>query len=510
VRRSGRVGSVTLVAALSAAAALAGCTGEPGATPSSPPTSAPTSSASAPPQTLRFSVYGGVAAMRAYRDIADAFEADHPGVEVVLKQHSDAAAAAEDSFADLSVPETPASGSPSASPSAGPSLSPSVSPTPSTPAATPRSATPPDVFLLDEHYLPDLVSTGRLHTLDDELEDRGVEFGDDFQRIALTAFSADSALQCMPFEMSPTVLFVNTRLVRFPDPEASPPPTADPDAEPGEPGYVAKPPSEEGSWRWADFAVTAREVARQSQVPGFRAVYLPPDADLLSALMLTAGGDIVDDTDEPSSLSMDSDAAKEVLTAYVGLARERSVVLTARQARKESPLERFSRGRLAFLFGTRADVPTLRAAGVPFDTLSVPGFGRSRTASATSGLCVDEDSPVRDLAVDFVAHAVSEASQTRAARSGALVPASLDVVNSDAFTQPGRRPRTVAPFLEGQKRSVLLPYSLGWRLAETRIEEMVAGLFSTPGEDLETQLEDQLPALDDESEQWFAEADPSS
>ncbi|GAA1924884.1 hypothetical protein GCM10009815_19320 [Nocardioides marmoribigeumensis] len=493
MRRAATVGTATLVALTTL---LAGCIDGSASTkpPSTPTPTAPSSSPTPEPQTLRFSVYGGRQAVRAYRDIADSYEADHPGVRIVLQPHSDAAAAAEDALADLSTPD-PDAASPSGS---SPAASAGTTPTPSSPtkALTPSSPTkaltPPDVFLLDQHYLPDLVSTGRLHPLDDELEDKGVEFGDDYQRVALTAFSAESALQCMPFEMSPTVLFVNTRLVRFFR-------LLDEGIEP---------PDENGAWRFEDFAATARLVAQESTRPGFRAVYLPRDADLLQALMRTAGGDIVDQGEDPSQLSLDSDAGREALTAYLELARDRSTSLSDRQALRVAPAKRFAQGRLAFLFGTRADVPALRASGVPFDVVSVPRVGKSKaTAAAISGLCVDADSPVRDAAVDFVAHAVSETSLTRAARSGALVPASLDVVNSAAFAQRARRPHTVAPFIEGQKRAVLLPYSLAWRQAETRIEELMGRLAAGTQRDLEPELDRLLPAIDEESKAWFDQAD---
>ena len=470
MRRAATVGTA---AVLTLTAVLSGCTDgdAPGATPTPRPSTS-TGSASPEPRELRFSVYGGPQALSAYRDIADAFEADHPGVTVRISSPSSAPAAAADAFADRATPEESPTGS--------------SSPTATT---TTRAATPPDVFLLDEHYLPDLVSTDRLYPLDTDLEEQGVDFGDDFQRIALTAFSADAALQCMPFEMSPTVMFVNTRIVRYPRLEAE--------------GLV--PPAEDGSWRFADFAAAARFVVNDRPRPGLRAVYLPNDADLLSALLLTAGGDIVDQTDGPTTLTLDSDAGREVLTAMVELARERRTALTARQALRTSPVERFAQGRLAFLFGTRADVPELRRSGVPFDTLSVPGFGRTRTASAISGLCVDTESEVRDLAVEFVTHAVSEESLTRAASSGSLVPASLGVVNSPEFAQEGRRPRTVTPFIEGQKRSVLMPYSAGWRLAETRIEEMVARLVAGTNRDLGAVLDRELPQIDEDSQEWFEE-----
>ena len=85
-------------------------------------------------------------------------------------------------------------------------------------------------------------------------------------------------------------------------------------------------------------------------------------------------------------------------------------------------------------------------------------------------------------------------------------PAALDVANSPAFTQPNRHPRTVAPFIEGQKRSVLLPYSLGWRVAETRVEELMGRLAAAAPRDLERELERELPVIDEESETLFDEA----
>ena len=473
-----RAATAGTAAILTAAALLAGCTDSAPATRSTPTPSAPTTSAAPQEQTVRFSVYGDEPALRAYRDIAASYEADHPGVRIVLKAHSDAAAAAEDAFADLSAPE--ASSSPSGPPATTPSASASSSPS--------TALTPPDVFLLDQHYLPDLVSTGRLHPLDEELEKKGVAFGDDFQRLALTTFSADSALQCMPFEMSPTVLFVNTRLVQFFRLLSE----------------GIQPPDENGVWKFDDFAATARLVANESDRPGLKAVYLPKDADLLAALMRTDGGDIVDQGEDPTSLSLDSDAGRETLTAYLELARDRSTVLTDRQAQRVSPVKRFGQGRLAFLFGTRADVPALRASGVPFDALSLPRVGSSKaTTAAISGLCVDQDSPVRDTAVDFVAHVVSEDSLTRAARSGALVPANLDAVNSPAFEQKARRPHTIAPFLDGQKRAVLIPYSPAWRLVETRVEELMSRLAAGTGRDIGPELERELPLIDEQSKQWF-------
>ncbi len=51
--------------------------------------------------------------------------------------------------------------------------------------------------------------------VDQLLEERGVEFGDSYQRLGLEALSAEQALQCMPYDVSPLVVFYNPGLVPF-------------------------------------------------------------------------------------------------------------------------------------------------------------------------------------------------------------------------------------------------------------------------------------------------------
>ena len=148
----------------------------------------------------------------------------------------------------------------------------------------------------------------------------------------------------------------------------------------------------------------------------------------------------------------------------------------------------------------------MKAAQLP-DGRWTLGYGH--TLTARGGASVPEQDAEALLLYDLisVAHAVNEESLTEAARTGALVPASLDVVNSPEFEQPNRRPRTVEPFLEGQKRSVLMPYSLGWRQAETRVQELMAQLLAGTSRDIEEELDTELPAIDEESKQWFEQAD---
>ena len=84
------------------------------------------------------------------------------------------------------------------------------------------AGTPPDLFLTRQTTLPSLVADGRVQPVDQLLEQRGMQFGDNYQRLGLEAFAADSALQCMPNDVSPYVVFYNKRLLRAADARASP------------------------------------------------------------------------------------------------------------------------------------------------------------------------------------------------------------------------------------------------------------------------------------------------
>ena len=79
-----------------------------------------------------------------------------------------------------------------------------------------------------------------------------MQFGDNYERLGLEAFAADAALQCMPNDVSPYVVFYNKRLLACRDAWRLPGETA---ADP-ETGLVA------GS---SSFRRRAADVARRRQ-----------------------------------------------------------------------------------------------------------------------------------------------------------------------------------------------------------------------------------------------------
>ena len=73
----------------------------------------------------------------------------------------------------------------------------------------------PDLFLITRSELAD-VREAELNTpLRELLDERGVDYGDGYYRDAIEAFSGDDDLQCMPYGVSPMVIYYNTRLIDF-------------------------------------------------------------------------------------------------------------------------------------------------------------------------------------------------------------------------------------------------------------------------------------------------------
>ena len=73
----------------------------------------------------------------------------------------------------------------------------------------------PDVFLVSRRDLRWFTESGLTRPVDTLLDERGVDFGDVYSRDALEAFSSDNRLQCMPYGVSPQVVFYNEELVDF-------------------------------------------------------------------------------------------------------------------------------------------------------------------------------------------------------------------------------------------------------------------------------------------------------
>jgi multiple sugar transport system substrate-binding protein len=320
-------------------------------------------------------------------------------------------------------------------------------------------ARPPDVFLAARRDLPWLTEHRTIQPVDHLLDDRGVDFGDDYPRDTLTALASDNRLQCLPYAIEPSVIYYSKHLVKFGQMHVDPP-------TPGE------------GWSFDQFAATARWAVRHH--PGASGLYVDPSLAGLASFLYSGGGALYDNATSPTSLALSSAADQAVLSQVLPVLTRPHLTLSPAQLAKRTPLEWFERGKLAMLAGSRDVVPPLRTTlGFNFDVMPMPTLGSAATVGSLTGLCVSRQARDAATAAEFVVYASSPEALGSVASAGYLQPANQTVALSDDFQQPGRLPNHASVFTFGIKSMVFPPVVAEPDALDEHVDPLVAKLFES-------------------------------
>jgi multiple sugar transport system substrate-binding protein len=396
--RAGRKRGATLLAAaaLLATGALAACgssssssssaTSGPSSSPGEPWSNASSSPPQLPAETLTFGVVGSPGEIEQYRTMADSYVSAARKVTVNVEAWPDDGAML---------------------------------------AAFRAGQRIPDVFLASRRHLSFLVQHQLIQPVDQLLDDRGFDFGDEYPRSSLTAFANDNRLQCLPYDIQPSVIFYNTRLVQFDQMKNDAP-------SPGQ------------GWTIDQFARAGRWAVRHHT--GVAGIHLDATLFGVAPFVYSGGGDLFDDDTSPTSLAFADDANVTSLTQTVRALQEPGAALSGQQLDTHSPLEWFDRGKLAMLEGSSRMVPDLRASGVHFDVMPMPSLGSSSTVGGLTGMCLSGNPQDVATAADFLVYANTPGALSLVSYAGYLQPANQSVALSDAFQQPGLQPHHASVF----------------------------------------------------------------
>lgn len=322
----------------------------------------------------------------------------------------------------------------------------------------------PDVFMASRRDLTWLREDGRTAPVDELLDERFVEFGDGYSRDALEAFSADRRLQCMPFGISPTVVYYNTDLIDFERMLAR-----ELDA-----------PSSPGRWSFDQFRVAAEFATKPRR--GSKGVHVDPSLTGLAPFIYSGGGKLFDDDENPTSLAFSDDSTRDALERTLELLRSGALTLSAKQLAQASPLTWFRRGRLGMITGDRSWVPKLRGTqGLNFDVMPVPTLDNEATTGELTGFCLARRPVSLSGAADLLVHLISDDVVRPLARTGYLVPANQEVALSEDFLQPGRQPISSMVFTESVDDLVVPPLLDTWALLQAAVDGLVSRLVTAPG-----------------------------
>jgi multiple sugar transport system substrate-binding protein len=337
----------------------------------------------------------------------------------------------------------------------------------------------PDVFLVNRDDLATLQEQKLTQPVDALLDARGVDFGDGYSRDALQAFSADDRLQCMPYGISPMVIYYNTELVDFDRMEAR--------------GQLV--PAEREAWTFEMFTAAAQFASRpRARTHG---VYIEPGVSSLAPFIYSGGGQVFDDEDAPTSLAFSDGDSVEAIERTLEVLRRPQLTLSEKQAAERSPLQWFKRGELGMMAGYRRLVPELRQVhGLDFDVISMPILDGSATTGDITGLCLSADAASTPAAADLMVDLLSTPAVERVVRAGYLVPANSQVALSEEFLQPGRLPVHSSVFNNSVRAIQMPPLLSVWPELERAVSPELHQLVEVPVLD---DLEQRLADIDEES-----------
>ncbi len=322
----------------------------------------------------------------------------------------------------------------------------------------------PDVFMASRRDLSRLREDDRTMPVDELLDERFVEFGDGYARDALLAFSADQRLQCMPFEVSPTVVYYNTDLVDF--------------ERMRERGLDA--PTTPGRWTFEQFAAAAEFATRPRR--GTKGVHVDPSLAGLAPFVYAGGGELFADGEPPTSLAFSEESTREALERTLELLRSGPLTLSDTQLEQAPALEWFRRGKLAMITGDRSWVPKLRVTqGLAFDVMPIPTIDETATTGELIGFCLARRPVSLSGAADLLVHLISDDVVRPLTRSGYLVPANQQVALSEDFLQPGRQPLSSTVFTDSVDDMVIPPLLDSWGPLQRAVDELVQTLVTAPG-----------------------------
>ena len=435
VRSSVRRRTAAVVGAALLATVASACASDAG---DSRPSTSPSASASSP-TTVTLAVYGEQPVVAAYRRLASAYSEKHPSTRVRVRGYADH----DQAMTALQKSQ--------------------------------QEGDAPDLFLVDQGDLGLLEQEKAVRRGDDLLAEREVDFGDGFARNALEAFSSDAALQCMPTDVSPLVVYYNTDLVRLDQ-------LREPDRRPVTP---------DSGWTLDD--VTA--AAQQAQAPGVRGIYVAPTISQVAPFIWADGGQVVDDTDKPTTTTLSDDSSVSAVEKLLTIVRDPALTYGAKALRRSSALQRFEDGKLAMILGYRDLVPRLRAQqGLNFDVMPLPRLDSYETIGAMSGLCLSSGTKDAEKAADVLADLISTASASALAATGYVMPTNVDVVNSEAFLQTDQKPLHSPVFARVLRNVQVLPSTPTWPAAARVVDRQLSTLWAQPEV---LPLEDVLKSVDD-------------
>ena len=330
---------------------------------------------------LRVALWAGGHELEIERQVADRYEALHPGVRVVLES-------APNGYEERLLTSIAA-------------------------------GRPPDVYLMDSPDIPTFVERGLALDLAPYQEALGFRTDSVFGQVA-EAFRRGTSMFALPKDFTPMVLYANRGVLAAASAENLLP---------------AAPPA---GWTWADFRRAAEAVVADTDGDGRPDVFgfdFPRNLYQWVPFVWSAGGDILGPDGGHAAGYLDGPEALEAYRFLTALAED-GLTPGAQFVQQGDPAReaRFASGGQAFLLSGHWTLPVFRdlveAGALDLTIVPIPHHP-SRTAATSvlyaSGWAVPPNAPNLRRAIDLAGFLASPEAQRIRARSGLAIPSRMDV-----------------------------------------------------------------------------------
>ncbi len=331
-------------------------------------------------QSFRFAFWGDPAELAAYEAIIAGFEAQNPAVNV----QADYTPGQGDYYRKI--------------------------------ATDFAAGAPPAVFLTNYRNFGQYAASSVLEPVQPYLEESDVFSLDDFYQIPMDSFRyRGGEIVCMPQNISSLVIYYNVDLFEA---NSIPLPIA--------------------GWTWDEFISAASRLTQDIDGDGVTdqfGVVVDPSMYRMVSFIWSAGGEIVDDLENPTTLSLDSPETREGIERFISLgASGHNVVPPEAEVAAEDDIARFMRGGAGMFLQSRRPVPTLREIeGFHWDVAPLPVIGEPATVLHSDAFCIAASADSKDAVWAFVEYAASREGQMILAETGRTVPSMIAVAESDVF-----------------------------------------------------------------------------
>lgn len=314
---------------------------------------------------------------------------------------------------------------------------------------------PPDVSLLNYRRFSAFAAVDLLEPLGPYVAESDLLAEADFFDVAVTAFTWQGQLVCLPQNLSTLVVYYNVD--RF---------------------HEAGVPLPAEDWTWEDFVAAAQALTEDLDDDGVIDRYglgLEPTLLRLAPFIWMNEGPVVDDQLRPTRLTLTRPPSLAALDWFVALhpyVPDRVATLS------QDSESRFLAGTTAMYLNSRRGTPTYRENALfNWDVAPLPRGKTAATVLHSDGYCLARAAADKEAAWRFIEFANSFEGQVIVARSGRTVPSLRAVAESPAFLDPALPPANSQLFVDNAELARPVPVISTWDEIERVADQEITRAF---------------------------------